>query len=60
MYAEQFGRDQWDFAVDLKSLLAAGCSVNDLRWLLCAGLRVTAARFAAIIQLRDSSESAKS
>jgi hypothetical protein len=37
VYAEQFGRDHWDFAVDLKSFLAAGCSLNDLRWLLCAG-----------------------
>jgi hypothetical protein len=36
-YAEQFGRDRWDFAVDLKSLVAAGCGFNDLRWLLCAG-----------------------
>lgn len=37
VYAEQFGRDHWDFAVDLKSFLSAGCSLNDLRWLLCAG-----------------------
>ena len=36
-YAEQFGRDQWDFAVDLRSFITAGCSMNDLRWLLCAG-----------------------
>ncbi|HTU26817.1 MAG TPA: hypothetical protein VMF30_15520 [Pirellulales bacterium] len=37
VYAEQFGRDRWDFAVDVKSLVAAGCNLNDLRWLLCAG-----------------------
>jgi len=37
VYAEQFGRDHWDFAVDLKSFVTAGCTLNDLRWLLCAG-----------------------
>ncbi len=36
-YAEQFRRDRWEFAVDLRSLIAAGCNFNDLRWLLCAG-----------------------
>jgi hypothetical protein len=36
-YADQFGRDVWDFAIDIESLRQAGVTTNDLRWLLYEG-----------------------
>ena len=36
-YADEFGRDLWDFAVNLRSLWAVGVTDNDLRWLLLCG-----------------------
>ena len=35
-YASLLSQDFWQFAVDLKTLLSAGLSVNDVRWLLCS------------------------
>jgi len=36
-YAEDLGRDVWDFAVEIQTLRAAGISNSDLRWLLGKG-----------------------
>jgi hypothetical protein len=36
-YATELGRDEWDFAVEIDSLRAAGLTNGDLRWLLCKG-----------------------
>jgi hypothetical protein len=35
--AVQLRRDVWEFAVDVRELLAAGVTGTDLRWLLCLG-----------------------
>jgi hypothetical protein len=37
-YAEDVGRDVWDFAVEIRSLRDAGLTRSDLRWLVCKGL----------------------
>jgi hypothetical protein len=36
-YARDVGRDVWDFAVEIRTLRAAGLSTSDLRWLICKG-----------------------
>jgi hypothetical protein len=36
-YANDLGRDRWDFAVEIRSLRRAGLSLSDLRWLVCKG-----------------------
>jgi hypothetical protein len=37
-YASELGRSPWDFAVELGSILGAGCTPSDLRWMVCRGL----------------------
>ncbi len=37
VYCERFGRDAWDFAVDIQSLRRAGLTNNTLRWMVCKG-----------------------
>src|SRR5271157_228506 len=37
-YADDLGRDIWDFAVVIRDLRALGLSDNDLRWLACKGI----------------------
>ncbi len=34
-YAHELERSVWDFAVEIESLLAAGCTNSELRWLIC-------------------------
>jgi hypothetical protein len=36
-YAKELHRSPWDFAVEIADLLAAGSTVNGLRWLVCKG-----------------------
>ncbi len=36
-YADDTGRDRWDFAVELSSLLTTGAGHSELRWLACKG-----------------------
>lgn len=36
-YAADTGRERWDFAVELQSLVELGVNFCDLRWLLCKG-----------------------
>ncbi|MDZ4818929.1 MAG: hypothetical protein SGJ20_08160, partial [Planctomycetota bacterium] len=36
-YAEEVSRDAWEFAVEIDSLLTAGLTRNDLRWLAYKG-----------------------
>jgi len=36
-YAQELGRDRWDFAVEIATLRAAGLTNNDFRWLICKG-----------------------
>src|SRR4051795_11759741 len=36
-YARQLERDVWEFAVEIRCLLEAGLTHNDVRWLLCKG-----------------------
>jgi len=36
-YAQDAGRDVWDFAVEIDSLSALGLTPSDLRWLVCKG-----------------------
>ena len=36
-YAQELQHDDWDFAVELSKLLAAGPNINDCRWLVCKG-----------------------
>jgi hypothetical protein len=37
-YAQDLGREPWDFAVELSSLVQLGLSNNDCRWLIARGL----------------------
>ena len=37
-YAEELQREEWDFAVEISHLRAAGLTTSDLRWLVCKGL----------------------
>jgi hypothetical protein len=36
-YARELERSTWDFALELDALQAAGCTLNELRWLVCKG-----------------------
>jgi hypothetical protein len=36
-YARELERSAWDFALELDALQAAGCTLNELRWLVCKG-----------------------
>jgi hypothetical protein len=36
-YAQELGRDRWEFAVEIEVLHAAGLNNNDLRWLVGKG-----------------------
>ena len=38
LYAEDAGRDVWDFSLERAALHRAGLTDSDLRWLLCKGL----------------------
>jgi hypothetical protein len=37
IYAEDTGRDTWEFAITIGELLRDGVSENELRWLVCRG-----------------------
>ena len=61
-YAHDVGRGIWDFAVEINELRRIGLTVNDLRWLVCAGFihhgrgRSTDEFHTAPISLRRESE----
>lgn len=37
-YAREVQRDDWEFALEIQSLAAAGVNNSELRWLVCKGL----------------------
>lgn len=37
-YAREVERDDWEFALEIQSLAAAGVNNSELRWMVCMGL----------------------
>lgn len=36
-YAQELERSEWDFALEIEALQKVGCTVSELRWLVCKG-----------------------
>lgn len=41
-YAQDSGRDQWDFALEMDKLYETGMSISDFRWLVAKGFALHA------------------